>query len=145
MSGPVFLICLLLMAAGLFVLPNLNAAPEMDRKMILAMEKIREEMKKSGELDDPVIKEYDDEMYTIPVPVDNLSGIEEEIIQRDGVPEVVIPAKKETHAGDKEIILSVSEEPAVVLPAATPVPEEVTLKKQLACRNAHEPVTRSEE
>ena len=131
--GTVLLIFIFLLVAGLFIPGDINAGTEMDQKIILAMEKIKEEMKNSGEQDNLTIKKNDDEIMVIPVLEPESTGIEGEIIPENTAPAAGAPVVKEETAPDVEKI-SVVEEVTAALPVTTPGPEIISLKQQLEQR-----------
>ena len=130
--GSVLLIFIILMIAGLFVLRDLNAGTEMDRKIILAMEKIKEEMGERVEPDEII----DEKMIDIPVPDIESTGMDEEITPKNTAPEDVAPVEKEGSVVGVEKVLVVKEEPAAAVPVSTPEPEEISLKERLEERGS---------
>ena len=130
--GSVLLIFIILMIAGLFVLRDLNAGTEMDRKIILAMEKIKEEMRERVEPDEII----DEKMIDIPVPDIESTGMDEEITPKNTAPEDVAPVEKEGSVVGVEKVLVVKEEPAAAVPVSTPEPEEISLKERLEERGS---------
>lgn len=129
--GSVLLIFILFMTAGLLIDQNLNAGTELERKIILAMENIKEEMRETGKQDDIII---DEEMIDIPILDVESIGLEEEVIPENGVPENMAPSNKEEPAVNVKQVSVTIEQPDTTLPEATSRPEEIPLKEQLEQR-----------
>jgi len=136
LSGSVLLIFMLLLVEGFFIPRNLNAGTEMDRKIILAMEKIKEEMRDTGERNDLINKENDDETIDIPVLDAGSTGLEEEIIPANTGAEYVPPPVKLETIVEVEKVSVAGDEPVKVIPEAVSEPEEPSLKEQLEQRGS---------
>jgi type II secretory pathway component GspD/PulD (secretin) len=126
-------VLLIFMVAGLSIIPNLNAGTEMDRKIILAMEKIKDEMRDNGKEDNLIVKDDADTIIEeMPIMESETTGLEEEIIPEKIVPESPAPAAVEEPAIEVEKI----EESAPVPSEEIPEPEEPSLKDQLDQRGS---------
>ena len=136
LSGSVLLIFMLLLVEGFFIPRNLNAGTEMDRKIILAMEKIKEEMRETGERNDLINKENDDETIDIPVLDAGSTGLEEEIIPANTGAEYVPPPVKLETIVEVEKVSDAGDEPVKAIPEAVSEPEEPSLKEQLEQRGS---------
>jgi len=136
LSGSVLLIFMLLLVEGFFIPRNLNAGTEMDRKIILAMEKIKEEMRDTGERNDLINKENDDETIDIPVLDAGSTGLEEEIIPANTGAEYVPPPVKLETIVEVEKVSVAGDEPVKAIPEAVSEPEEPSLKEQLEQRGS---------
>ena len=134
--GSVLLIFMLLLVEGFFIPRNLNAGTEMDRKIILAMEKIKEEMRETGERNDLINKENDDETIDIPVLDAGSTGLEEEIIPANTGAEYVPPPVKLETIVEVEKVSVAGDEPVKAIPEAVSEPEEPSLKEQLEQRGS---------
>ena len=107
------------LAAGPFPVQTLNADTGMDSKIILAMEKVKEEMRENGELGEPTVEETEDGLTDLPL----------------AEPAAVHP---EIEIRLEEIVTDRPAEPVKAEPAASPSPEpaEISLKEQLEKRGS---------
>lgn len=132
----ILLSIILLIISGFFLLPNPNAGTEMDQKIILAMEKNEQEMRGEQISSDFIVKENDNEITNVSAPDAESTGPEKDISPEATSPDIIIPGEQ------VEPVISMDEVPVegekidTALPAATPEPDEVPLKKLLEQRGS---------
>jgi len=130
-------ILLIFIVASMFMIQDLNADTEMDRKIILAMEKIKEEMRDNEKEDNLLVKEDADVIIEeIPILDSESTGLEGEIIPENIVPEAPVPATVEELSIDVEKDQVLVEEPAPVPSDETPELEGPSLEEQLDQRGS---------
>jgi len=126
------LFLLIFMVVGLSIIPSINAGTEMDRKFILAMEKIKEEMRDNEKEDNLIVNEEADAiMEEMPVLDSESNGLEGEIIPENIVHETPVPAAGKEPAVDVEKSTVSIEEFAVVSPEEPSELEGLSLKEKL--------------
>ncbi|MEA1926704.1 MAG: hypothetical protein U9N73_00740, partial [Candidatus Auribacterota bacterium] len=120
MNRPVILLFMLFLSGNIIILPLLIAGTGMDRKVILAMEQVKEEMKAKASDDFPADSDGD-ELTGTPLPDPAVIPPEED----------VVPAGEAVREDFK--LDSGAEKP---VPASTPEPEKISLKEKLDQRGS---------
>jgi|GEM_PF-823738 len=134
----IFIFLITLFLAGNFIIPQvLNAGTEMDRKIILAMEKIKEEMRGNEKEDNLIVKDNAEVMIEeIPILDSESSGLDVESIPDKIVPEAPVPVEAEVPIIDVEKDQVLLEKSVPVPVEDTPEPEGPSLKEQLDQRGS---------